>query len=284
VSNNLFHIEPVQEVIETVLFTGCLRNETPTSIIIVGPSGVGKSMMLSRYESEALHHTDSVSSKGLYDIANMDQKGLLKFLLIPDFNPTLSRKSSTVQSTISNLLSFTSDGTVRIDDGRDQKHCKHEPVGIVTAATEDIYSQQAKKWYALGLRRRIIPIFFRYNRMTIDALQTLVGKGKIHSSQPDKLKIKLSIKALPSMPDTAFDFIKNLSLQFAMLLGKLYVYEDRIKQWHVREVIPVSPQITLTNLARAHALRDNRAMVKQDDLDFLLRFISFCDPEHPREI
>src|SRR6266404_4853411 len=142
-SNGLYHMEPLEEIIDTILFTSCIQGENPVSIIIVGPSGIGKSAAIVRYESKALLKTDSISSKGLYDIANQDKEKLLRFLMIPDMNPTLSRRSSTVQSVLANLLSFTSDGTIRVDDGRETKECKHDPVGIVTAATDDIYGQQA---------------------------------------------------------------------------------------------------------------------------------------------
>jgi hypothetical protein len=283
-ADGLYYVEPVVEIIETVLYTACVRNEDPISIIIVGPSGVCKSKMLARYQSEAIHSTDSITSQGLYDVARNDPKGLVRFITMPDMNPTLSRKPATVQSTIANLLSFTSDGTVRIDDGRQAKECKHTPVGLVTAATDDIYNRQAKKWFALGLRRRIIPIFFKYTMETTRKLQALVREDKIHSTSPVPIKIKLTQKARPILPALTVNMIEALSLRFAMLLGKLHVHEGDIRKWYVREVVPISPQITLQNLARAHALRDNRPQANDEDYAFLCRFLDFCDPEHPKEI
>lgn len=283
-ANGLYYIEPIQEVIETVIYTGCLRDENPVSIIIVGPSGVAKSMMLARYQSDALRHTDSISSQGLFDISVHDPKQQIRFLLMPDMNPTLSRKPATVQSTIANLLSFTSDGTVRIDDGRGNKECKHSPVGLITAATDDIYSRQAKKWFALGLRRRIIPIFFKYTQETTRNLQKLVREDKIHSTAPAPIKVKLEQKARPVISKQIQENIEMLSLRFSMLLGKLYMHDKEVKKWYVREVVPIAPQITLANMARAHALRVKRATVTDDDLQFLYRFMDFCDPEHPKEI
>jgi hypothetical protein len=284
VKSELFFIEPIKEVIETVLYTACIRDERPCSIIIVGPSGVGKSMMLTRYKSDALHPTDSISSQGLFDIANRDVKNEKKFLLIPDINPTLSRKPTTVQATVANLLSFTADGTIRVDDGRGVKECKHDPIGIITAATDDMYSRQAKKWFALGLRRRIIPIFFRYSMETTRKLQALVRDDKIHSTPPLIININLSKNARPAFHPEMPLGIEMLSMRFSQMLGKLYTVEREIKKWFVREVVPISPQLTLSNLARAHAFRDNRAVTNEDDYNFLCRFLDFCDPEHPKEI
>lgn len=283
-ANGLFYVEPIQEIIETVIFTSCIRDESPVSIIIIGPSGIAKSMMLARYQNEALRLTDSISSQGLFDISIHDPKQEIKFLLIPDLNPTLSRKPTTVQSTIANLLSFTADGTVRIDDGRSNKECKHSPVGLITAATDDIYSKQAKKWFALGLRRRIIPIFFKYTMETTRKLQELVKEDKIHSTAPPPAKIKLSQKVRPAIPKDIQTAIEMLSLRFSVLLGKLFIHDYEIKKWYVREVVPIAPQITLTNLGRGHALRANRATLTDEDTQFLYRFLDFCDPEHPKEI
>jgi len=282
--SELFFIEPVKEVIETVLYTACIRDERPCSIIIIGPSGIGKSMMLTRYVSDNLHPTDSITSQGLFDIANRDTKGEKKFLLIPDINPTLSRKPSTVQATVSNLLSVTADGTVRVDDGRGVKECKHEPIGIITAATDDMYNRQAKKWFALGLRRRIIPIFFRYSLETTRKLQALVRDDKIHTTPPLIIKVNLTKMARPALHAELPTQIEMLSMRFAQLLGKLYQMEREIKKWYVREVVPISPQLTLTNLARAHAFRAERAQTNEEDYIFLCRFLDFCDPEHPKEI
>jgi hypothetical protein len=289
----MFHIEPLEELIETVIHTGYIESENPVSIIFVGESGIGKSKMLSRYRSPALRHTDSISSKGLYDIAVSDaEKKEIRFLLMPDLNPTLSRKPSTVEATVANLLSFTSDGTVRIDDGRERKECKHDPIGIITAATPEMYNKQAKKWFALGLRRRIIPLFYRYTPSTLGKLQALVAEDKIHSTPPIEIDVQTKKKARPAISKEVAMMIQAQSVVFAANLGKAqgkertYEYGQQIGsfKWYVQNVIPISPQVILSTLARAHAMRSRRGMVTKDDYDFLLRFLGFSDPEHPREI
>lgn len=282
-ANEMYCIEPLQEVIETVMYTASVQGSIPSSLILVGPSGIGKSMMLSRYSSENLRHSDSISSQGLFEIASQDHKGAVRFLLIPDINPTLSRKASTVQATIANLLSFTADGTVRVDDGRREKECKHSPIGLITAATNEMYDKQAKKWFALGLRRRIIPIFFRYSASTKDKLQKLVRQNKIQSMSPKQIPINLPLLASPPISDEMNMEIQSLSHQFAQHLGKLAYFHDNKKKWAIHEVVAIAPQITLMTLLRAHALRAKRTPT-QEDYEFLLRFVDFCDPEHPKEI
>lgn len=277
-------MQPLSELIETVLYTACVAKEKPVSIIIVGPSGVGKSVLISRYKSVNLMPTDSVTSMGLFNIAQSDPKNEIKFLQIPDLNPTLSRKPTTVQATMANLLSFTADGTVRTDDGRSNKESKHNAVGMVTSATDDIYHGQAKKWFALGLRRRIIPVFFKYSTVTTGKLQRLVKRDKIQSTNPETVTINLTKSFRPKIPRKLAGEIEFLSNYFAKSLGKLSKIENSQKKWFVRNVLPIAPQITLQNLARAHAIRAKRNTVNRTDIQFLKNFIEFSDPETPREL
>jgi len=248
-------------------------------------------MIVCRVKSIAFCRTDSISSQGLYDIAKSDEANQhIKFLLIPDFNPTLSRKASTVDATLANLLSFTSDGVVRIDDGRRDKQCKHSPVGLITASTPEIYRKHAKKWYNLGLRRRIIPLFFHYSFATLDSLQNNVKHNKIHTSLPAPIEFQEGIEKMtfqcPSIPAEIENDIQRMSVKLAEYLGKDAYYNDSTKklEWSIKEFLPLTPQLILRNLARANALKHKREAVSDEDYQFLLRFIEFCDPANPRKL
>lgn len=289
----IFFVETLDEIIRTVLYSAWIEEEVPISILLIGPSGVGKSMMLTRYSCPLFIRTDSISSKGLYDLARKDEQNMLRYLLIPDMNPTLSRRPSTVEATAANLLSFVSDGTVRVDDGREEKTCKHRPVGIISAATTDIYRKQSKKWFSLGLRRRIIPMFYEYADSTVDKLQDLVSENKIKSSLSPSIPIMNGKEGLekmkssrPFIPKAIQDKIKIKSEKFSIMLGKDTFYDKAKKKnfWFVQKIVPISPQITLSNLVRAHALMNHRAVVIEKDYDFLSMFLEFCDPERPKAI
>lgn len=290
-ADNIFHVEPLEEIIDTIFYTAWIPHENPLSVIIIGPSGCGKTMIVCRVKSVAFCRTDSISSQGLYDIAKADEANQhIKFLLIPDFNPTLSRKSSTVDATLANLLSFTSDGVVRIDDGRRDKQCRHNPVGMITASTPEIYRKHAKKWYNLGLRRRILPLFFSYSFGTLDALQTKVKENNIHTSLPAAIEFYEGIEKVtfrcPSIPASIENDIQRMSIQLAAYLGKDAYFNETTKkiEWSIKEFLPLTPQLILRNLARANALKHKREEVTGEDYAFLLRFIDFCDPANPRKL
>ena len=288
---NLYYVEEIQNIVHTILYTAWIRDESPVSILLIGPSGTGKSKLVVSFSSPCFHETDSVTSKGLFDIALEDKdKKLIRYILIKDFNGTLSRKSSTLDGTLANLLSFTSDGTTRVDDGRSDKICLHDPIGIITAATTEIYKKNARRWYELGLRRRILPLFYRYCPATIMKLQSLAARDKIHSSFVEASVFHPGIEKesskLITIPDSIQDRIIPMSVMLASFMGKDSKYDKEKKAlvWMTREMVPISPQVTLKIIARANALKNKRSKVDNSDLEFLANFLSFCDPENPRQL
>ena len=282
--SDIFFLETLGEIVETALHTASIRDEIPVSLILVGPSGSAKSKLLRSFECAHVHVTDSITSQGLWEIVQRDTKEEKKFILIPDINPTLSRRSSTTQATVGNLLSLTGDGTVRIDDGRGEKICKHSPMGLITACTPEIYHKHARQWFALGLIRRIIPVFYTYSLETQEALQKLVREGKIHASFGAPKQLALPPPARPNLNSTTpFEFEKKSSM-LAQNLGKLQFTDDGIKKWQIKNVVPVSPHVTIRTMAMAHALRRKSPKVEDPEVVFVTSFVSFTDPEAPRQI
>jgi hypothetical protein len=280
----LFHLAELEEIIETVFWTATIADAVPVSLILVGPSGSAKSALIKQYSSPAFHVTDSFTSQGLFDIVQRDPKSDIRFLLVPDINPSLSRKPFVVQSAVSNLLTLTFDGSVRIDDGRQTKECKHAPIGFISAVTPEMYQGQAKRWMWLGLRRRIIPLFFTYSNSTISTLQKLVAHGKIRSVNgfTKKLKLPAPSKA-PMIQDAEATDLMVESERFAQLLGKISIHDQQNrKQWISTKLVPVSPQVTLRTLAEAHARKSGRNRVIHKDMDFVRTFVNYVDPEVPR--
>ena len=283
-TTRLCFLGQIEEIVETVLCTDCERESKPLSILLIGPSGSAKSQLIKRYESKKIIHTDSITSQGLFSFAERDPENKLKFIILPDMNPTLSRKSSTMLAMTANLLSFTSDGTVRIDDGRTQKQCPHNPVGIISAATPDIFHVHAKKWYQLGLTRRIIPIFFDYNPSTIRKLDELVKSEEIKSAFCETIQYPEYPVSDPPIPDAIGQTINDQARIFAVNLGKLKYYDEGKTKWNCRPMIPTSPHIAMRSLAKAHAIRAGRTEVNHYDVEFLDSFVGFTDPERPGQI
>lgn len=279
----LFHLAELEEIIETAFMTSAIAKSVPVSLIVVGPSGSAKSALIKQYKSPRFHSTDSFTSQGLFEIIQKDPKNEIAFILVPDINPSLSRKPTVVQSAVANLLTLTFDGSMRIDDGRQVKESKHVPIGFISAVTPEIYAGQAKRWMWLGLRRRIIPLFFGYSNSTIAKLQDRTASGEIQSAAVKPRKIKLPRRQIsPTIPRSEAQAIMVESEKFAQLLGKFSINDRNKKVWASHKIVPVSPQLTLRSLAQAHAYRAHKIKVGSADIDFIRRFINYADPETPK--
>jgi hypothetical protein len=278
-------LEGIQEIVLTTLYTACVKNAVPVSLILVAASGTAKSKTLEAYNGPSIHKTDSFSSNGLFDLMMQDRDGKLRWIITVDLNPTLSRKSSTVESTMANLLTLTQDGTCRVDDGRKEKVAQHKPIGLISAVTPDMFQKQTKKWFALGLRRRIIPVFYAYSNSAIEALKKAVREDKISGANFPKINLKLDTEKNPTINQLHASRLESLGVTFATNLG-LSRFNDRggSEKWYVRKIVPISPIVTLRTLAKAHAIYNKREVVTDEDVDFMVRFLDFTNESLPKLI
>ena len=268
-----------------MLYTSCVRDSVPVSAVLVGDSGTAKSKLLMSLTGDSIHLTDSFTSTGLFDLMKFDQQNKLRWIITPDMNPTLCRRPSTVVSTVSNLLSLTMDGTCRVDDGRSDKIAKHDPIGFLSAMTPDIYAKQAKKWLALGLRRRIIPLFYTYSRETIDKLLTIMRDDKISGANFNNFIFTPNGNYKPLINQVMALHIQAHGSTFASNLG-LERSKDREgkAKWYLKNIVPISPISTLRTLARAHAIKNKRTEVSDEDISFLALFIDFTNQSMPKAL
>lgn len=285
-TNTPYLLESIHELLLTVLYTSTVENAIPVSVVLVADSGTAKSKLLKQPIGRSIHHTDSFSSQGLFTLMQNDNENKLDWIIVPDLNPTLSRQQKTVNATVANLLTLTMDGTCRIDDGREQKILKHRPIGILAAITPEIYQTQVRKWFALGLTRRILPIFYTYTASTVRTLLDMVQDGKITSVDFKEEEIPLQEKHKPAIDKAEGQYIEALAVRMSVNMGKTKQKDSTNGKfrWYVKNIVPISPTVVLRTLAQAHAIRHSRGKVGQEELKFLNSFLDFTDPTNPKQI
>jgi len=291
-SESLIGMESLSEIAETALFSAHLTKNVPTSLVFIGPSGAGKSKLVMQYQNiNGSHLTTDITSSGLQELLSNDPLGKIKFLIIPDFNVVLSHRASTLQLTIANLLSVTSEGTVRIDDGRLKKETKHEPCGIMTAMTRDLYSLFARKWAVLGFNRRFLPIYYDYSLQTRQKINTAIMGGAVTLLQLARAAVPMPKKEVDVVINHAMgQRIQLLSDELANNIG--YIPAKRAKgekgphsgARFAGKQLEFTPHLALRSMARAHALRRGHGDVQDDDLDFLFRLIGFTRYDRPGQL
>lgn len=282
----LIGVEQLVEIIETGIFTAYLPDCIPISLMLIGPSGAGKSKMVMQFQqSIGCHVTTDITSMGLQELLARDQKGELKFIMIPDFNIVLSHKPSTLQLTIGNLLSVTSEGSIRIDDGRAVKETKHSPIGIISAMTREMYGSIGRKWTALGFSRRFIPINYDYSLATREIIQKNISLGAITAMQLVEKKIKKPTVLNSTISEEDSNRIMGFSMELAHNLGWIAT-RSKIGRFEPKAVfaakhLEFSPHITLRSLARANAIKHGRTVVSEEDIIFCMKVIGFTRFDRP---
>jgi len=276
----------IHDLLVTLVYTSCVEGAVPISAVLVADSGTAKSKVLKQVNgNDGIHLTDSFSSQGLFQLMQADPTNKIRFIVMPDLNPTLSRQQKTVTATVANLLTLTMDGTCRIDDGRQEKLLQHKPIGLLSGVTPDIFKTQSKRWFSLGLTRRIIPLFYEYTSETERKLLDIVSEGKITSSDFPPLKIELNGSHAPHIAHGESKVIEGLGIQFGVNLGMAKSKDSSgTVKWFVRKIVPVSPVVILRTLAQANAIRYGRGRVSDADITFLTRFLGFTNPAQPRQI
>jgi hypothetical protein len=294
--SSLVGMEALQEVIECAFYTAPLAGTIPISIMLVGPPGTGKSKAILQFKCVSTHVTNDVTSSGLFELLEDDKQGTLRHLLIPDFNLLVSHKASTSNLTIASLLTVMSEGIVRVDDGRRKKEIVHAPIGIVTAMTREIYEEHARKFSRLGVARRFCSLFFNYSYGTRDKVQTEIANGFVTLQQllprqitlPDPKSWPLTLELHNNLSGR----IKELSREMAENMSwypKWGRDEETgnnfaIKPYRGTTPMEFTPHMILRTMARGHALKQGRDFVTAEDVDFLIRFVSFTNYAMPVQL
>jgi hypothetical protein len=291
----LVGMETLQEIIETVLFTPAIHDCVPISIILVGPPGTGKSKIILQFSAPSLLKTNDVTSAGLADIVGDDKENKVRHVIIPDFNIVVSHKAATSNLTISSLLTLMSEGILRIDDGRRKKELIHAPLGIITAMTREIYEEHATRFRKLGIGRRFVPLFFGYSLPTREKIQSSIKNGNTTLKQLQEKKIMLPKReAWPlkaDFPTALAEKVATYSLSMAEALSYQpdWIRDNETFAWkiqpvHGRPPMEFTPHMVLRAMAQAHAIRAGRKVVKETEMEFLMRFISFMNYSLPVQL
>jgi hypothetical protein len=286
----LIKLETIENIMLTIFETANIEHSVPVSLLLVAPSGEAKSSIIKQHCGESVIQTDGFTQKGLWDIVSRDPENKISYITVPDLNPTLSRQPKVVEAAIGNLLTLTFDGSVRMDDGRQEKIFKHRPIGFIGAMTPELYTKYAKKWFALGLRRRVIPFFYEYSFKTIEIIQEEIRKGKVHR-QIETMGVihsKNGNRVSPVISVEHSHALKELSSRLAILLGKTKVRLSSNGlskyKWITDTIAPIDPHMLLRTIAQANALKHKRGRVENVDVEFAVDFCDFCDPERPKQV
>ena len=288
----LVALAEVDEIVKTAIYSGHLEKAIPMSIILIAPSGCAKSKLLLRFGGESIDRSEDLTSSGLYEALSDDKEGKLKHFLLGDFNTVLSHKSSVTGLTVASLLSITSDGTVKVSDGRRSKDLKHAPCGILTAATPKMFSRHYMKWEELGFLRRFIPIHYTYTTQTRRLIMNEIKSQKVTLQPMPPVEIKFNGAARnPAIAMKEAGEIENLAY---MMTANLAAHPMRVRDKQTKKLViktrhgeapmEFTPALILQTFARSHAAMEGRGQVNDKDISFLERLVDFTNFAEPKKL
>lgn len=282
----------VEDLIYTVLSTAWSKKDVPLSLLIVAPSGAGKSKTIKQFVGDGIHFQNDLTTFDLNHICETDEeKQVIHHIVIPDLNLPLSHRPSVAKLMIATLLGLTSENTkmyVSRKDGRHEIH--HRPMGLISAITPDIFWKNARKFSELGFLRRMPPVFYEQGDITIEKIITQIQRNTITFAQLKERSIlekkEGAIKAV--IPKAFNGTFEEKAVLFTTQLNGISVnpVSPEIKNGRrgKGQLTKVSPLIYLRCLAVGHATSKGRTVVNETDIKFIGKFLEFTDCNNPKRI
>lgn len=258
------------EFISTVLWTGYLSDENPTSIFIIGIPEVGKTRLVEKFRNnKGVRYFTDVTAWGITDtiLPAIKAGEDIHHIIIPDFLNCVVKNRSTAEKLIMFLNALTEEGITNIatyaNRGIPKNVSEKEKnyavkCGVVTCITKNEYSKRKKRWQSLGFLSRFLPIQYRYSSGYVNNILTGISEGvnvvnhEINLNFPDK---KQTVK----LPE---DISKPLIPLAKAISASIDAYGIRLLK-------------IFNALLKANALKNGRKIVTKQDYDDLMKYIEF---------
>ena len=248
----MIKIQDISKIVKLVLVSGCLKESKPLSLLVVGDSGMGKTEIISGFDSKRILFLTDLSYMGLLDElkANKD----LTHIIIPDFIKITMKKRTTSSNLISLLNAVTEEGIGNIHLLHFKEDFKGKKIGIITSTTKLSYNQNKKSWRGIGFMDRMLVCSYSYSDQTIDEIIKYINEEK-YLKKDTKEKLKM---------------IKNVNITSKPILNEKLnpLIHKRFRTLK-----------SLQTLVKCNALLRGSKSVEQEDIDEITRLSKFLNLE-----
>jgi hypothetical protein len=259
------------------------------SVNMIAPSDSGKTQLMLKAQPHGARVLNDVTMMTLNAI--MREHKPPSYLVIPDFNVVISHKPTVAELTMAMLLALMGEGVTELNPGlsnevkirmtRAKAHGLR--IGLITGMTPEMFNERRGKWRATGLLRRMVPLFYRYKRTTVNAIQSSIREGgdalaylheRTRYVRPRGVIIPAPFDAqLEELSETVID-------QLQWKAG-----ERRSGQHLVKAVqYPFTPHKVLRQIASAAALLNGSGTVDAAALADTENVVTFMRYDRPEEI
>jgi len=266
----LIGMELVQEVVETILLTGRVKNADPVSLLIVAEPEHGKTSVVLERPCASVFILSDVTGKGIQQLCQMMPE--VTHFIINDMIAPSAKKNSVKQFTISMLCAMTEEGirATAYPSSVEQFGDKGRRA-IIACMPRTLVTDGRGWWNKSGFSSRMLPFAFTHSKDLTIRIKDCIN-GEYFESAWKSTGKEFKVPKMPinvELPKKMRDKIRRMSDLRSTILGEKGY--RRLKQYRV--------------IAAAHAIRRGwkSPVVTESDLDFLARmdeFVSYkeCKP------
>lgn len=270
---DLIGSERLLEWVETILYSGRVKNESPLSTLLIATPECGKTSAVAHTIVEgkcktAVSLTD-VTGKGLMKLCQQDPK--ISHFIFNDLVAVMAHKENVNRYTLSILMALTEEGIQMVAGPMGIENFQSGKRGVIACSTPGMAKDKRTWWRQHGLASRMIPFYFDHSpelqiRIKDEIEKKAKGDTKRKKKVPGEIELRIRIpnrEVNVRMEKKFSDTIRHMAETKAVYLGDPKGYR-RLRQYLA--------------LAKSHALARGRREVSGVDIQFLERvdpFISY---------
>ena len=174
-NNSPIGLSACEQLIRIALHIPYLKDEKPIGIMLIAQPGMGKSMLLTRFQSDNIVTANDLTGYGLEKTILECKKISKGYIVIPDLLRLQSRKAGwQAFLTLTNVI--LEEGLVGIARGDLNIRFK-KPVnfGILTAITADCFKTNLGYWQKVGFASRFALFSYSYEDSDYKKIEELVS-------------------------------------------------------------------------------------------------------------
>jgi hypothetical protein len=256
----LINVEPLKKIIECTLISPYIKDEKPTSLLIVAKPESGKSSVMKQYRQcqGVVYLTDCTAYGLTRDILPKIVSGEIKTIMIPDLITPLSKSTKTRQSFVAFLNNLIEEGVAKMTTYATvwNKDCN---ANVITAVTDEELRDARHNWAKIGFLSRFILFSYSYSISTVTEILNAYSE---HGLTFKNLKVKLPRgKINIQLPKEIADKIDPI----AMKIGEQFrLYGLRAK-------------INFRSLLKCLAYRNGKKIVTEEEFREFLELANYMN-------
>lgn len=289
-SRAMIGVERLERALTVISATQSVKGGVgAVSANLIAPSDSGKTQLMLKAQPHG--------ARVLNDITMLTLNALMRepeppsYIIVPDFNVVISHKPAVAELTMAMLLALMGEGINELHPGlanqvkvrMTRAKANGLRIGLITGMTPEMFNEKRGKWRSTGLLRRMVPLYYRYKRSTVNAIQESIRNGAdalsyVHTKSK---RVRSSEVIIPPPYDQLLEDLSETVIdQLQWRAG-----ERRSGAQFVRAMqYPFTPHKVLRQLAGAAALLNDSREVNAAAFAEVENVASFMRYDRPEEI